>query len=195
MPSGVPADAEEIVGMAWDSLPAAHRRLLETLGASRWRVVSEPLGVAVDGFRRSAGLPGLTHSAKKRLAEAFGVWIQELRVVLINAAHPDLAGLSAAAAEGFLARVAWHEWGHALSITRCSREDVFNGRKLLELCPPGVREGIRVAGYRPQSYTHELVAEIYALLMERRLRGASGQPSWLDDEIYSLLGRTAGWEG
>lgn len=107
--------------------------------------------------------------------------------MFINASHPDLMGLSDIAAERFIARVAWHEWGHALSITRCSPEDVFDGRKLLEKCPEGVREGIRAAGYGPQSYTHEIVAEIYALLVERRIRGEVGRPEWLDGDVYNFV--------
>jgi hypothetical protein len=42
-------------------------------------------------------------------------------------------------------------------------------------------------------YTHELVAETYALLMTRRHRKRFGKPPWLDDEIYSLLKRVTGW--
>lgn len=178
---------EEIVENAWRRLPSAHRQVLEIIGASQRCVVYEPIGIAVDAFRRSAGLPGLTQEAKTRLAPAFGAWAQELRIVLISASHPDLVGLSEAATERFIARVAWHEWGHALSITRCSQEDIFAGRRLLAKCPRGIQEDIRAGGYSPQSYTHEVVAEIYALLMERRIRGETGRPEWLDDEIYSFV--------
>jgi hypothetical protein len=96
--------------------------------------------------------------------------------------------------ERFVARLAWHEWGHALSVTRCSSDDVSAGSRLLEKCPPGVREDIRSAGYLPRSYTHEVIAEMYALLMERRVRGKSGQPPWLDNEIYKLLQRVTEWK-
>jgi hypothetical protein len=51
----------------------------------------------------------------------------------------------------------------------------------------------RKAGYRSTDYTHELVAEIYALLVARRQRKASGRPSWLNDEIYNLVKRVTGW--
>lgn len=84
-------------------------------------------------------------------------------------------------------RVAWNELAHALSITRCSPEDVFDGRKLLEKCPEGVREGIRAPEYGPQSYTHEIVAEVYALLVERRIRGEVGRPEWLDGDVYNFV--------
>lgn len=90
-------------------------------------------------------------------------------------------------------RTAWHEWGHALSIVRCSQEDVAAGRKLLELAPTGLCESILQAGYRSTDYTHELVAETYALLLARHRRGATGRPSWLDSEIYNLVKRVTDW--
>ncbi len=101
--------------------------------------------------------------------------------------------LDAAAREQFIAHLAWHEWAHALSVERCSREDLAAGARLLELAPLGVREVIREAGYRSRDYTHEVIAETYAVLMTRRLREGAGQPPWLDDEIYSLLRRVTEW--
>jgi hypothetical protein len=62
----------------------------------------------------------------------------------------------------------------------------------LEL-PARDRGFIRQSGYRRGEYTHELVAEIYALLMSRCRRGQTGQPAWLDDEIYELVRRVSGW--
>lgn len=125
--------------------------------------------------------------------DAFGVWVRELRIVLIRNGHPKLRGLDTATQEEFIACVAWHEWGHALSIERCSTEDVQRGRRLLDLAPTGIRERIRMAGYREKDYTHEVIAETYALLTLRRLRGGSGQPPWLNDEIYNLLKRVTEW--
>jgi hypothetical protein len=181
--------------MAWRSLPSPHRRLLESIGASHRQAVSDPLGKVVDEYRRSADLPGISKGAQRRLDGALAVWVKDLRVVLINEAHPKLAGLSPAAREQVIARLAWHEWGHALSIERCSPEDVAQGDRLLKLAPPGVREVIRTAGYRRKDYAHEVIAETYALLMARRLREGSRQPPWLDDEIYNLLERVTEWSG
>lgn len=58
---------------------------------------------------------------------------------------------------------------------------------------PGIGERIREAGYRVQDYTHEVIAETYALLMLRRIKGGTGKPSWLDDEIYGLMQTTTDW--
>jgi hypothetical protein len=57
----------------------------------------------------------------------------------------------------------------------------------------GVAELIAGGGYRQRQYTHEVIAEIYALLMARRRRGETGKPPWLDDQIYELVRRVCGW--
>jgi hypothetical protein len=80
-----------------------------------------------------------------------------------------------------------------LSIGLCSAEDVSEGRRLLELAPEGVRESIRKGGYRATEYTHELVANVYALLMTRRRQDFLERPQWLNEEIYKLVVRVTGW--
>ena len=92
-----------------------------------------------------------------------------------------------------IVRTFWHEWGHALSLARATTSDVAAGEYLLGLAPSGVGEYIRGQGYRQRQYTHEVIAEIYALLMARRRRGETGRPPWLDDELYDLLRRVCGW--
>lgn len=144
---GGAADAAGIVQWAWDNLPTAHRSLLESIGASQWQVVGQPLGEVTDAFLRSAGLPGLAHSAQATGNRALAVWVKALRIVLINESHPKLVGLEDAAREQFIAYLAWHEWGHALSMERCSSDDLAAGARLLALAPPGVRKVIRTAGY------------------------------------------------
>jgi hypothetical protein len=185
--------AQRVLHLSWLSLPAAHRALLESVGASQSQAVDQPLGTAVDSFLRSAGHRGLSAATRCKLDLALGVWLQELRIIIIDVGHSKLVGLDRATYEAFIVRTAWHEWGHALSVVRCSQDDVAAGRKLLGLAPAGIREGIRQAGYRPSDYTHELVAETYALLLARRQREATGRPSWLDSEIYNLVKRVTGW--
>jgi hypothetical protein len=185
--------AERVLRLAWLSLPPPHRALLESIGASQWQVVDQALGAAVNGLLLSAGHQVLPAAAQRGLDLALGVWIQELRIILVRADHPKLACIDETTYEAFIARTAWHEWGHALSVVRCSQEDIAAGRRLLDLAPVGIREGIRTTGYRPIDYTHELVAETYALLMARHRRKASGRPQWLDDEIYNLVRRVTGW--
>src|SRR5580700_8348182 len=76
--------AERVLHLAWLSLPPAHRALLEAIGASQWQVVDQPLGAAVDGFLRSAGHRALPPNTQRKLDLALGVWIQELRIILVH---------------------------------------------------------------------------------------------------------------
>jgi hypothetical protein len=185
--------AEQIIDLAWEDLPATHRALLEAIGAAQRRAVDGPLGQEVVNLRRSAGHPEPDHSERQALDAALGVWVPDLRVVLVDAGHEKHVGLDETSYEAALARVAWHEWGHALSLDRATNADIEAGDRLLELAPEGVSAIVRGAGYRSRERTHELVAEIYALLMARRRRGETGQPPWLDDEIWSLMKRVTEW--
>ena len=185
--------AQQIVEHAWRDLPAYDRHLLQSIGASQWLITTEATGRAVDDLLRSAGYERLSERAVRDLNAAAGVWIAELRLVVISAAHEPLAELDDRTYEAMLARVAWHEWAHAVSVVRATREDVAAGERLLDLAPSGIRDFVRRGGYRRSEYTHELVAEIYALLMSRRRRGQPGQPPWLHDEIYNLVRRVSGW--
>ncbi len=185
--------AERIVSLAWTELPVPDRQLLVSIGASQWEVGTQALGRRASDLLSSAGMVALRAPAIADLDRAAGVWIAQLRVVLINCAHPALEDLDERTYEAMLAHVAWHEWAHALAVVRAGWDDVAAGERLLELAPEGIRRFIRQAGYRRGEYTHELVAEIYALLMSRRRRGQTGQPAWLDDEIYELVRRVSGW--
>jgi hypothetical protein len=185
--------AERIVHLAWRDLPVEHRRLLESIGAAQWKVVDGSLADCVDDLLHSAGFPRMPRADRIGLAHAIGVWIEQLRVVLLDVGHPVLATLDDQTFEMMVARTAWHEWGHALSIVRAEPGDIGNGERLLGLAPPGVSERIRRAGYRRSQFTHELVAETYALLMSRRRRGETGKPPWLADDIYQLMRKVSAW--
>lgn len=184
--------AERIVELAWADLPTEHRLLLENIGAAQWRVVDRPLADSVDDLLRSAGHSLMT-ADRFGLEHAVGVWVEQLRIVLVDAGHPALSDVDDQTFEMMLARIAWHEWGHALSVVRAESADIADGERLLGIAPTGVAECIRRAGYRRSQYTHELVADIYALLMSRRRRGETGRPPWLDDRIYQLVRRISTW--
>jgi hypothetical protein len=186
-------DARRTVENAWEALPAAHRDLLIEVGASQWTIVEEPLGLPTHKLLRSAGSAGLSAARIKDTDAAVAVWLPTLRIVVFNARHPALTGLSDRAFSHALARTAWHEWGHALSIARCSDDDVRAGDRLLQLAPTTVAKVIRDAGYRQYEYTHELVANVYAALVERSQRKILGRPPWLHQEIYDLVKRVTGW--
>jgi len=119
------------------------------------------------------------------------MWISELRIVLINERHEALTTTNQSTREALLTWVAWHEWGHALSIEGHSAHDPAEGERLLALAPDGIRERVRRAHYPRREYIHELIAETYALIMRERVEGRSGRPSWLSNEIYNLMARVA----
>lgn len=179
--------------LAWGDLPTDHRLLLANIGAAQRSVVDRPLGAYADELLVSAGHPRLSARSRADLDRALGAWIERLRIMVIDAGHPALVGLDDRSYEAMLVRTFWHEWGHALSLARATAADVAAGEQLVNLAPAGVAEYIRREGYRQRQYTHEVIAEIYALLMARRRRGESGQPTWLDDEIYGLVRRVCGW--
>lgn len=180
---------EELVQLAWDSLPSSHRRLLAQVGASQWEIVSEGLGHAAEARLISAGQPAPSRAQKEADEKALGMWVPELRLVLINETHPALIGADTATREALLTWVAWHEWGHALSVTGHSAHDPAEGAALLALAPEGIRERIRHGDYPRRDYIHELIAETYALLRRESVEGRPGQPPWLPNEIYQLMTR------
>src|ERR1700739_29516 len=101
----VALSVEATVEKAIGSLPAALRGSLGTARAAEYEVVYRPIGEAVDHYRRSAGLVGLSPVEQARLTDAYGVWISDIGVILIRGDHPNLRGLSPTAAEQFIAHV------------------------------------------------------------------------------------------
>jgi hypothetical protein len=187
------AFAKRVVDRAWADLPPADRSLLEAIRAEQRDATVRPLGIYTDDLRRSAGYASFPAAERQRQDAAAGLWIPELRLVLINVAHRSFRDLDQNSLGWALARVAWHEWGHALAFHRATSEDVSRGQELLALAPPSMAENVRSADYRQREYTHEIVAEVYALLINRRRRGATGRPPWLSTEIYELVRRVVGW--
>ncbi len=169
--------------MAWDALPSSHRRLLTRVGASQWEIVDEGLGGAAGERLRSADQtpPGKAQMGADN--KALGMWVPDLRLVLINEMHPEILSADRATREALLTWVAWHEWGHALSVTGHSAHDPDEGARLLAFAPAEIRERIRHGNYPRREYIHELIAETYALLMRESVEGRAGKPPWLPNEI------------
>jgi hypothetical protein len=186
-------DANDIVRQAWRELPRGDRDLLKEIRADQWEVCGRALGTYTDELLRSAGLGTLSESEIDRANAALALWVPDLRVVLINESHPAFDGLDGPTFAYDLSRVAWHEWGHALSLDRAEEGDISAGEHYVELLPKALARLVRQAGYRRREYTHEVVAEIYAMLMTRRRQGATGRPPWLHSEVYELVRRVAGW--
>jgi hypothetical protein len=186
-------NANEIVRLAWQVLPADDRNLLEAISANQWEVCGRALGAYADELLRSAFHGSLPASEIARANAALALWVPRLRVVLINESHPAFDGLDETTLVYDLSRVAWHEWGHALSLDRAGREDIAAGEHYVGLLPAGITRFVRQAGYRRREYTHDVVAEVYSMLMARRRLGQTGRPPWLHSEVYELVRRVAGW--
>lgn len=186
------SNADDIVRRAWRELPRRDRSLLEAISADQWQVCDRPLGTYTDELLRSANEGSLLEAEITRANDALALWIPDLRVMLINESHPAFDGLDGPTLTYDLSRVARHEWGHALSLDRAGREDVAAGERYVELLPEGLAKLVRQAGYRRREYTHEVVAEIYAILMIRRRQGKTERPPWLHPEVYELVRRVAG---
>ena len=166
---------QELIALAWQALPASHRRLLEQVGASRWEIVDRPLGEVTTELLQGPDRPPRTRVDIEGDNKALGIWVPELRLVLINEEHSAVLSADPATRERLLTWVAWHEWGHALSLASNDPHDPSEGARLLALAPPGIRERIRRANYPRREYLHELIAETYALPMRTRVEG---RPGW-----------------
>lgn len=186
-------NADEIVRRAWRDLPDQDRNLLEAIGAHHWAVYRRSLGVVADELLRTAGCGSLPAAEVNRANAALALWVPDIRVVLINESHPAFDGLDGPTLAYDLSRVAWHEWGHALSLDRTAEAEIRAGEHYVGLLPEGLARIVRQAGYRRREYTHEVVAEVYAMLMTRRRQGRTGRPDWLHPEVYELVRRVAGW--
>lgn len=185
--------ARWVMERAWADLPPTDRGLLKAIRADEWAVTDRSLGTYCDELRRSAGYASFPSAELERQDAAAGLWIPELRLVIINLGHGSFATLDRSSLEYAVARIAWHEWGHALAFHQATEDDVAAGTKLLDLAPVSMAETVRAADYRQREYTHEIVAETYALLLARRRRGVTEQPPWLHREIYELVRRVVGW--
>jgi hypothetical protein len=138
---------------------------------------------------QSAGRPPLSKAQTEADNTALGIWLPDLRLMLINEGHSAILGADPRTREALITWVAWHEWGHALSVASQTPHDPNEGARLMTLAPAGIRERIRRGNYPRREYIHELIAETYALLMRERVEGRLGQPPWLPDEIYQLMRR------
>ncbi len=130
-------DTEELVRLAWEALPPAHRSLLTQVGASQWEIVKTGLGYAAEERLMSAGQKPPTKVRIVADNEALGMWVPGLRLVLINEMHSALLSADLATREALLTWVAWHEWGHALSVTNPFAARSGRGSETAGLGPGG----------------------------------------------------------
>lgn len=172
-------------------LPDAHRLLLDELRVQDKLVVRWPEEIR-DLYATLLHKPP-TPSA---LAGAAAVWLHRLRTVAFNAGLllQARAGLTDASARALVAQVAWHEYGHALSLTRATKEHRDRGPELLELLPPGLRQAIDFPGrYRRSEVLDEIVATLYSVLMDNVRADGYVQPEYLHPEVFAVFEEIVPW--
>jgi len=173
-------------------LPSEHKALLDQLGVQECVVDDWPGGVQ-DLYRTILEAPPRDEALK----DAAAVWLDGLRVVAFNA--PFLkgatAGLNRDAARGAIAVLAWHEYGHALSVTRSTAEHKRDGVRLLGLLPPGIRAAIDYpGGYRQPEVFDEVIATVYAVMVVGVVRaGVYSSPDWLHADVYEAFQEVIPW--
>jgi hypothetical protein len=190
----VELDLEALIRSARIRLPSSHRALLEQIGVQDAVVYDWPAGAQAlyETVRE-------TPPRAEDLSDAVAVWLQALRVVAYNGALLSHAlgdpELSESMRQMTIDNVAWHEYGHALSVTRASAEDKRDGPRLVELLPPGLRRAVDYpGGYRPRQVFDEVVANVYALMISRLVHHDDYVvPDFLHVDLYDAFRAVVPW--
>ena len=162
-----PLDLDRLIANARRSLPRSHRSLLEQIGVQDAVIYDWPSGVQ-DLYLTLRTTP----PSGQRIAGALALWLQEQRLVAYNGAVLTEAlndvGLSPSTRQAAIDNIAWHEYGHALSVTLASADTKAAGPRLVELLPGGLRRAIDFPGaYAPRAVFDEVIANVYALMIGR----------------------------
>jgi hypothetical protein len=154
-----------VVRRARAQLPPAHRDLLDQLGVQETAIHPWPTGVQ-DLYRSIGEAPPPTTA----LEGAAALWLDGIRTVAFNASLLEAAviGLSGDSRHALIASIAWHEYGHALSLTRSTYEQRDSAERFLGLLPERMRVAIDYPGtYRRSELFDEVIATIYAAMIAR----------------------------
>jgi hypothetical protein len=173
------------------SLPPEHRALLDHLNAQETALYDWPQEVC-DLFVTLGERP----PPRERLAGAAAVWLEARRLVAFNAPLLTAAteGLDERSRDAIVARVAWHEYGHALSVMRAARDQRADGPRLLRLLPDGLRGSIdHPGGYRAVEVFDEVIANVYALMIARVCDGRYGDPEFLHPDVLDAFKEVIPW--
>jgi phage tail protein X len=173
------------------ALPPEHRELLDQLGVQEAAIDDWPDGV-IDLY---ATLREPTPTPQE-LQGAAATWLNELRTVAFNA--PAVLHVSRDLDEPsrrtIVARIAWHEYGHALSVTRATHEHRKRGPELLALLPEGLQETIDYPGrYRTNQVFDEIVATIYSVIVGRVRDNGYFCPHYLHADIFDAFREVIPW--
>lgn len=156
----------QLVAGARGRLPASHRALLEQIGVQDAVIDDWPDGVLDLYVTLREPAP-----ERDRLRGAIAVWLPSRKVVAYNGPaleHGLDDELSAATRQTIVDNIAWHEYGHSLSVTRASASYKRRGPRLVGLLPDGLRAAIDADGsYGPREVFDEVIANVYALMIGR----------------------------
>jgi phage tail protein X len=187
-------DLETLIAHARGQLPASHRALLEQVGLQDTVVHDWPSGV------RALYLTlGETPPRRSQIEGSVALWLPARRVVAYNGrllthalGDPEL---TASTRQAVVDNIAWHEYGHALSVTRASPELKRDGPRLLALLPPGLRSAIDYPGtYRRREVFDEVIAHVYALMIRRAVQFKDyGVPTFLHRDLYQAFQAVVPW--
>jgi hypothetical protein len=175
---------------ARQQLPWTHRALLEQLGVQEIAVEDWPQGVLNLYLTLNKQPP-----QRSQVEQAAAVWLQEQRTVAFNAPFLEAAvvGLDELGLEIAIHPLAWHEYGHALSLMRSTPELRARGAMLLALLPPRLQEVVRPEGYRQSALFDEVVATIYALMIGRIRDNGYVVPEFLHPAVFAAFQEVIPW--
>lgn len=183
---------ESLIGRARQALPGAHGALLEQIGVQDAVIDSWPAGV--QGLYETVGESPPSLAA---IADAVAVWLPDRRVVAYNGPLLLLAlsGINDSTRQAVINNIAWHEYGHALSVTRATDEMRQDGVRLLGLRPDGLRAAIDYPGtYRIRQVFDEVVANVYAMMVGRAVHQDDySVPGFLDEAVYDAFIAVVPW--
>ncbi|MBB4661303.1 hypothetical protein [Conexibacter arvalis] len=173
------------------ALPAEHRRLLDEIGAQETVVADWPQGVLNLYLTLRERPP-----SPVQLERAAAAWLEARRTVAFNLAFftTIVEGLDDRAREQVVAHVAWHEYGHALSVTRSTWHQRREGPRLHALLPPDLRDAIDFPGlYRRDQLFDEVIATIYPVMVERVRNGDYRAAEFLHPEVRRAFEEMIPW--
>lgn len=181
-----------LIRRARQLVPASHRALLEQIGVQDAVIDDWPAGVQALYETLGEAPP-----AREAIADALAAWLPDRRVVAYNGVvlPRATAGVDDSTRQAVINNIAWHEYGHALSVARASPEMRQDGVRLLGLLPEGLKTTIDYPGsYRLRQVFDEVIANVYAMMVDRAVRsGDYGVPEFLHADVFGAFAVVVPW--
>lgn len=188
------SDAELLlndVKLARQRLPSQHIAVLEALGVQEIVCASWP-GPVLDLYETVR----LKAPSAAALRATTALWIPDVKTAAFNGPwlHAVTDELDEPSRRDLIASVAWHEYGHALSLALSTPEQRRRGAALLELAPAAVRRAVlQPPGYRPHEIFDEVIAGVYAMLVGGIHTRGYGVPEYLNEALFDEFKEIIPW--